>query len=159
MMKRTLLMADDDGPDGPQLVTETVTFEDATLNTSGILTGEKLAEEVTGDTGTYKEYSGTFYTSGTASFQCYYSDQWGSPYTAGFTVSNNTNMGTRKSVQRLRQGRSEGFQEVRRGLLRFVQCFAGKGGSRADGDLLEEGQPAEHLDQQQHLCFPLVDFG
>lgn len=71
MMKRTLLMAaavlalaacsDDDGPDGPQLVTETVTFEDATLNTSGILTGEKLAEEVTGDTGTYKEYSGTFY--------------------------------------------------------------------------------------------------
>lgn len=59
MMKRTLLMAaavlalaacsDDDGPDGPQLVTETVTFEDATLNTSGILTGEKLAEEVTGD--------------------------------------------------------------------------------------------------------------
>ena len=102
MMKRTLLMAaavlalaacsDDDGPDGPQLVTETVTFEDATLNTSGILTGEKLAEEVTGDTGTYKEYSGTFYTSGTASFQCYYSDQWGSPYTAGFTVSNNTNM-------------------------------------------------------------------
>ena len=72
MMKRTLLMAaavlalaacsDDDGPDGPQLVTETVTFEDATLNTSGILTGEKLAEEVTGDTGTYKEYSGTFYT-------------------------------------------------------------------------------------------------
>ena len=56
MMKRTLLMAaavlalaacsDDDGPDGPQLVTETVTFEDATLNTSGILTGEKLAEEV-----------------------------------------------------------------------------------------------------------------
>ena len=104
MMKRTLLMAaavlalaacsDDDGPDGPQLVTETVTFEDATLNTSGILTGEKLAEEVTGDTGTYKEYSGTFYTSGTASFQCYYSDQWGSPYTAGFTVSNNTNMET-----------------------------------------------------------------
>ncbi|WP_262906515.1 DUF4465 domain-containing protein [Alistipes communis] len=104
MMKRTLLMAaavlalaacsDDDGPDGPQLVTETVTFEDATLNTSGILTGEKLAEEVTGDTGTYKEYSGTFYTSGTASFQCYYSDQWGSSYTAGFTVSNNTNMET-----------------------------------------------------------------
>ena len=52
MMKRTLLMAaavlalaacsDDDGPDGPQLVTETVTFEDATLNTSGILTGESL---------------------------------------------------------------------------------------------------------------------
>ena len=30
--------SDDDGPDGPQLVTETVTFEDATLNTSGILT-------------------------------------------------------------------------------------------------------------------------
>lgn len=49
---------------------------------------------MTGDTGTYKEYSGTFYTSGTASFQCYYSDQWGSPYTAGFTVSNNTNMET-----------------------------------------------------------------
>lgn len=37
---------------------------------------------------------GTFYTSGTASFQCYYSDQWGSSYTAGFTVSNNTNMET-----------------------------------------------------------------
>ena len=59
-MKKLLLFAfaacalaacsDDDGPDGPQLVTETVTFEDATLNTSGILTGEKLAEEVTGDT-------------------------------------------------------------------------------------------------------------
>lgn len=173
MMKRTLLMAaavlalaacsDDDGPDGPQLVTETVTFEDATLNTSGILTGEKLAEEVTGDTGTYKEYSGTFYTSGTASFQCYYSDQWGSSYTAGFTVSNNTNMetpgfGNQYSVY-AKGGAKEGFQEVRRGLLRFVQCFAGKGGSRAGGDLLEEGQPAEHLDQQQHLCFPLVDFG
>ena len=67
MMKRTLLMAaavlalaacsDDDGPDGPQLVTETVTFEDATLNTSGILTGEKLAEEVTGDTGLGNQYS------------------------------------------------------------------------------------------------------
>lgn len=154
MMKRTLLMAaavlalaacsDDDGPDGPQLVTETVTFEDATLNTSGILTGEKLAEEVTGDTGTYKEYSGTFYTSGTASFQCYYSDQWGSPYTARIHRVEQYQHGdarTRKSVQRLRQGRSEGFQEVRRGLLRFVQCFAGKGGSRADGDLLEEGQP------------------
>ena len=78
MMKRTLLMAaavlalaacsDDDGPDGPQLVTETVTFEDATLNTSGILTGEKLAEEVTADTGTYWDYAGTLYASASAWF-------------------------------------------------------------------------------------------
>lgn len=104
MMKRVLLMAaavlalvacsDDDDPDGPQMVTETVTFEEAALNTGGILTGEKLAKEVTGPTGSYKEYDGVFYTSGTASFQCYYSDQWGEAYSAGFTVSNNTNMQT-----------------------------------------------------------------
>lgn len=119
MMKRMLLMAaavlalaacsDDDGPDDPQLVTETVTFEDATLNTSGILTSEKLAEEVTGNTGTYKEYSGTFYTSGTASFQCYYSDQWGSAYGRIHRVEQyrHADARIRKSVQRLRQGRFE----------------------------------------------------
>ncbi len=104
MMKRTLLMAaavaalaacsDDDGPEGPQIVTETVTFEEATLNASGILTGANLAETVSGDAGTYKEYDGVFYTSGASSFLCYYSDQWDTAYSAGFTVSNNTNMET-----------------------------------------------------------------
>ena len=107
LMKRMLLMAaavaalaacsDDDGPENPQIVTETVTFEEATLSTAGILTGEKLATEVTAATGTYKEYDGVFYTSGEASFLCYYSDQWGA-YSAGFTVSNNTNMETAGSA-------------------------------------------------------------
>lgn len=143
MMKRTLLMAaavlalaacsDDDGPDGPQLVTETVTFEDATLNTSGILTGEKLAEEVTGDTGTYKEYSGTFYTSGRLRSSAIIPISGVLPTRpdSPCRTYQHGDARIRKSVQRLRQGRSEGFQEVRRGLLRFVQCFAGKGGSRA----------------------------
>ena len=103
-MKRMLLMAaavltlaacsDDDGPDGPQMVTETVTFEDAALNTSGILTGKSLASDVDGTTGTYKMYDGVFYTAGESSFLCYYSNQWGSDYSAGFTVSNNTNKQT-----------------------------------------------------------------
>lgn len=171
MMKRTLLMAaavlalaacsDDDGPDGPQLVTETVTFEDATLNTSGILTGEKLAEEVTGDTGTYKEYSGTFYTSGTASFQCYYSDQWGSSYTAGFTVSNNTNMetpgfGNQYSVYA--KGGAKDSKKFAVGYYDSYNASQGKAGA-VPAVTFSKSQPAEHLDQQQHLCFPLVDFG
>lgn len=80
-----------DGPDDPQVVTETATFEDAALDTSGVLTGASLAAP--SDAGSYKEYDGSFYTAGTATFLCYYSDQWG-PYSAGFTVSNNTNMQT-----------------------------------------------------------------
>lgn len=106
-MKRMLLMAaavaamaacsDDNGPEDPQIATETVTFEEAALNTAGILTGAGLAETVSGDMGTYREYDGVFYTSGEASFLCYYSDQWGA-YSAGFTVSNNTNMETAGSA-------------------------------------------------------------
>ena len=137
-----------------------MTFEDATLNTSGILTGEKLAEEVTGDTGTYKEYSGTFYTSGTASFQCYYSDQWGSSYTAGFTVSNNTNMETPGFGNQYSVYAKGGAKDSKKFAVGYYDSYnASQGKAGADGDLLEEGQPAEHLDQQQHLCFPLVDFG
>lgn len=103
MLKRMLLLAaavavftacsDDDGPKDPQIVTQTVTFEDADLDTGGILTGKKFASEVTDANGTYKEFNGVFYTAGEASFLCYYSDQWGD-YSAGFTVSNNTNMQT-----------------------------------------------------------------
>jgi len=83
--------SDDDGPDDPQVVTETATFEDAALDTAGILTGANLAAQ--SGAGNFKEYDGILYTAGAASFLCYYSDQWGS-YSAGFTVSNNTNMQT-----------------------------------------------------------------
>ena len=70
---------------------QTVTFEEAELDANGLLTGKALATETDGG---FNEYDGMFYTSGLASFSCYYSDQWGSDYCAGFTVSDNTDMVT-----------------------------------------------------------------
>lgn len=84
----------DDDPEGPQIVTCTVTFEDASLDAGGILTGKGQAVDVTADGGSYKAFNGTVYTSCGADFGCYYSNEWGSDYCAGFTVSNNTDMQT-----------------------------------------------------------------
>ena len=99
-MRRMLLMSaavlalaacdKNDDPD-PKVTMQTVTFEEAELDANGLLTGKALATETDGG---FNEYDGMFYTSGFASFSCYYSDQWGSDYCAGFTVSDNTDMVT-----------------------------------------------------------------
>lgn len=139
MMKRMLLMAaavlafaacsDDDGPDGPQLVTETVTFEDAELDTQGLLTGKKFASDISAG---YKEFDGVFYPVGTASFLCYYSNQFGSDYSSGFTVSNNTNMQTPGSVNQYSVYAKGGAKDSKKFALGYYDSYnagAGKAGA------------------------------
>ncbi len=99
-----------------------------------------------------------FYTSGTASFQCYYYSDQGFSLHAGFTVSNNTNMetpgfGNQYSVY-AKGGAVSDSKKFAVGYYGFVQCFAGKGG-RAPGTVtfLEEGQPAEHLISNSTYAF------
>lgn len=109
-------------------MTETVTFEEATLNASGILTGANLAETVSGDAGTYKEYDGVFYTSGASSFLCYYSDQWDTAYSAGFTVSNNTNMETPGSANQFSVYAKSGANDSKKFAVGYYDAWNGLAG-------------------------------